>query len=225
MFLLTLNFKKFQLIKFIIQVLFFSTITSSLAQQSSLSKAVNYISKYIASEEFVLAKKKFGDVAAVDTLFNKAIITTNGNISECLLALMFSTVPYREIPINIPILNSTVYYPLISAEEELFFITSVRGANGIGKTTSEGFVVFKNSQVADPVTNSYPKSMQKLRDILINDGVIVNEHGKFVLSRDYLFSSSSSAAMIIMGRSANGLIEWKLKSGKTLQDFETGDEL
>jgi hypothetical protein len=110
-------------------------------------------------------------------------------------------------------------------EEELFFITSVRGANGIGKTTSEGFVVFKNSQVADPVTNSYPKSMQKLRDILINDGVIVNEHGKLVLSRDYLFSSSSSAAMIIMGRSANGLIEWKLKSGKTLQDFETGDEL
>jgi predicted GIY-YIG superfamily endonuclease len=110
-------------------------------------------------------------------------------------------------------------------EEELFFISSVRGANGVGKTTSEGFVVYKNSQVADPVTNSYPKSMQKLRDVLISDGVIVNEQGKLVLSRDYLFSSSSSAAMIIMGRSANGLIEWKLKSGKTLQDFETGDEL
>ena len=44
-----------------------------------------------------------------------------------------------------------------------------------------------------------------------------------ILKQDYLFSSSSSAAMIIMGRSANGLTEWKMKLGKTLQDFETGE--
>lgn len=109
-------------------------------------------------------------------------------------------------------------------EEDLFFITATRGANGIGKTTSEGFVVFENSQVADPVTNSYPKTMQKLRDTLIAEGVIVKEKEKLILKRDYLFSSSSTAAMIIMGRSANGLTEWKMKSGKTLQDFETGEK-
>ena len=108
-------------------------------------------------------------------------------------------------------------------EEDLFYITATRGANGIGKTTSEGFVVFENSQVADPITNSYPKTMQKLRDTLISEGVIVKESDKLIMKRDYLFSSSSSAAMIIMGRSANGLTEWKMKSGKTLQDFETGD--
>ena len=108
-------------------------------------------------------------------------------------------------------------------EKDLFFITATRGANGIGKTTSEGFVVFENSKVADPVTNSYPKIMQKLRDTLISEGVIVKDKDKMILKRDYLFSSSSSAAMIIMGRSANGLTEWKMKSGKTLQDFETGE--
>lgn len=108
-------------------------------------------------------------------------------------------------------------------EEDLFYITATRGANGIGKTTSEGFVVFENSQVADPITNSYPKTMQKLRDTLISEGVIVKENDKLIMKRDYLFSSSSSAAMIIMGRSANGLTEWKMKSGKTLQDFETGE--
>ncbi len=107
-------------------------------------------------------------------------------------------------------------------EEDLFYISSARGAKGSGKTTSEGFVVIKNSQVADPVTNSYPKSMQKFRDTLISEGVIVKQQDKMILKRDYLFSSSSSAAMIIMGRSANGLTEWKMKSGKTLQDFETG---
>ncbi|MDD4111200.1 MAG: GIY-YIG nuclease family protein [Clostridia bacterium] len=108
-------------------------------------------------------------------------------------------------------------------EEDLFYISATRGANGIGKTTSEGFVVFENSQVADPITNSYPKTMQKLRDTLISEGVIVKENDKLIMKRDYLFSSSSSAAMIIMGRSANGLTEWKMKSGKTLQDYESGE--
>ncbi len=110
-------------------------------------------------------------------------------------------------------------------EEDLFYISAVRGASGIGKTTSEGFVVFENSQVADPVTNSYPKTMQKLRDILISEGVIVKEQDKMIIKKDYLFTSSSTAAMIIMGRSANGLTEWKLKSGKTLQDYETGKNI
>lgn len=110
-------------------------------------------------------------------------------------------------------------------EEDLFYISAIRGAYGIGKTTNEGFVVFENSQVADPVTNSYPKTMQKLRDTLISEGTIVKDGNKMILIRDYLFSSSSSAAMIIMGRSANGLTEWKMKSGKTLQDFESGESI
>lgn len=111
----------------------------------------------------------------------------------------------------------------IDKEEDLFYISAVRGAIGIGKTTSEGFVVFENSQVADPVTNSYPRTMQKLRNTLISEGVIVKDKNRMMLKRDYLFSSSSSAAMIIMGRSANGLTEWKMKSGKTLQEYESGE--
>jgi predicted GIY-YIG superfamily endonuclease len=111
----------------------------------------------------------------------------------------------------------------IDKDEDLFYISAARGANGIGKATSEGFVVFENSQVANPVTNSYPKTMEKLRDALISEGAIVKEQDKMIIKRDYLFSSSSSAAMIIMGRSANGLTEWKMKTGKTLQDFESGE--
>lgn len=112
----------------------------------------------------------------------------------------------------------------LEISEDLFYISAVRGANGIGKATSEGFVVFENSQLADPVTNSYPETMQKLRDTLLSEGMIIKKDNKLILNSDYLFSSSSSAAMIIMGRSANGLTEWKLKSGKTLQDYETGEK-
>ena len=62
-----------------------------------------------------------------------------------------------------------------------------------------------------------------IKDITVKAGSKVKENDKLIMKRDYLFSSSSSAAMIIMGRSANGLTEWKMKSGKTLQEFETGE--
>ena len=49
---------------------------------------------------------------------------------------------------------------------------------------------------------------------LIESGVI--DSWKFV--KDYLFSSPSTAAAVVMGRGANGLIEWKSKDGSTLRD-------
>jgi len=33
---------------------------------------------------------------------------------------MLATVPYNEVPIQIPLFNSTIYYPLTSAEEKIF---------------------------------------------------------------------------------------------------------
>ena len=89
-------------------------------QQSDLSKSVNYISDYIASEKFVQLKNQIGDVAAADSIFKVAVKSTDGDISDALLALMLATVPYREVPIQIPLINSIVLYPLTSADEETF---------------------------------------------------------------------------------------------------------
>ena len=65
--------------------------------------------------------------------------------------------------------------------------------------------MFENSQIADPVTESYPKSMKVLREKLLDEKIIVTKGNKLILKHDYIFSSSSTAAMIVMGRSANGL--------------------
>ena len=91
-----------------------------IPQQSYLSKTVNHISSYIASEEFLQLKNKIGDASAVDSIFIDATKYTEGNISDALLALMLATVPYIEVPIQIPLFNSTLYYPLTSAEEKIF---------------------------------------------------------------------------------------------------------
>lgn len=90
------------------------------AQQSKLSKAVNKISEYIASEKFIEIRKSSGDLISVDSLYHKALEINDYNYSETLLSLMFATVPYREVPIKLPVFNIIIYYPLISADEETF---------------------------------------------------------------------------------------------------------
>jgi len=92
----------------------------SFSQQSNLSKTVNFISSYIASDHFINLKNKIGDVAASDSIFIKALTFTEYNYGDALIALMLATVPYNEVPIQVPIINSTVYYPLTSADEETF---------------------------------------------------------------------------------------------------------
>jgi hypothetical protein len=93
---------------------------SSFPQQSDLSKVVNHISVYIASEKFGEIRMNVGDLAATDSIFIEAIKFTEYDYGDALLALMLATVPYNEVPIQVPILNSIVYYPLISADQETF---------------------------------------------------------------------------------------------------------
>ncbi|HEX9253571.1 MAG TPA: hypothetical protein VF870_15100 [Ignavibacteriaceae bacterium] len=106
--------------KFLIIITLLITFQTIQAQQSKLSKEVNYISSYIATDHFSKLKNDIGDVSAADSIFVEAINFTHGNVSEALLALMLATVPYREVPVQIPLINSILNYPLTSADEETF---------------------------------------------------------------------------------------------------------
>lgn len=89
-------------------------------QQSELSKRVNYLSSFIASNYFNELKKSNSDIALVDSIYFRALDISNYNYSEACLALTFATVPYKKVPIVLPLLNVTVYYPLISASDSIF---------------------------------------------------------------------------------------------------------
>lgn len=60
-----------------------------------------------------------------------------------------------------------------------------------------------------------------MRKELLENELIKEDNGKLIFVSDYLFSSPSAAAAVVMGRSANGLIEWKDKFGKDLKSIET----
>lgn len=99
-----------------------------------------------------------------------------------------------------------------NSKEFEFYIKAARGCDAKGSLLADGFVVYKCSKAADNVTNSFQN--KKLRNKLIENGIIDDQ---FCFTKDYIFSSPSSAASIVMGRSANGLTEWQTETGDTLK--------
>ena len=109
-------------------------------------------------------------------------------------------------------------------KQEIFIIKAARGADAQGEPTSDGFVVFKGSNAASTTVNSISQSFLNLRKSLIEKGVLKLNGDVYEFTEDYIFSSPSTAAVIVMGRNANGLMEWKLINGNTLKDYETNNK-
>jgi hypothetical protein len=58
----------------------------------------------------------------VDTLFKRAVNYRDSDYSEALLSLMFATVPYKKVPIQIPLIKTIVQFPLTSAGDSVFLL-------------------------------------------------------------------------------------------------------
>ena len=99
--------------------LFLLTNLYIFAQQSTLSKGVNYLSEFAASDYFVELKKTNTDLSIVDSMYLRAVEFYNYDYQEALLALTFATIPFRRVPLVIPIIKSRIYYPLISANDSI----------------------------------------------------------------------------------------------------------
>lgn len=207
----------------------YSRLVSHVTEKEFWNEAVVFISKdenlnkahikYLESRLFEIA----------NTTSRYAVENTNtptkSSISESDQAEMEEFIEYIKILINT--LGFKVFEPLVRQEitndsiDEKLYIKAARGADAKGKRTPDGFVVFSNSEIATDTVKSYrDKGLNKLRDELIYNEKIIKSGDKLVFKSDYLFSSPSAAAMVIMGRSANGLLEWKDSSGKVLREIE-----
>jgi len=102
--------------------LFISTLilpSFLFSQQSSLSKGVNYLSDFIASDYFLELKEANTDLALVDSIYSRAIQFYEYDYQEALLALTFTAIPYRRVPLVVPIIKSRIYYPLVSSNDSI----------------------------------------------------------------------------------------------------------
>jgi hypothetical protein len=91
-----------------------------------------------------------------------------------------------------------------------------------GRETPEGFVVYEGSvgRVESVPSIKYYKKVIELRESFVEKGLFVVEGKSMCLAQDYLFASPSSAAAVFLGRSANGRVEWKDKTGRTLKEIQ-----
>jgi uncharacterized protein DUF4357 len=175
--------------------------------------------KYLENKLYGLAKK------VNRYKIENTITPTQSSISEPDRAEM------KEFIENIKLLVNTLGHKVFEEKREYktkskqtnFSIKAARGANAKGEPTSDGFVVFKGSKFAPSIVKSFPPTMIKLRKQLIDQDLLIIKNNELILTDDYIFGSPSTAAAIVMGRNANGLIEWKLSNGKTLKEFESTD--
>lgn len=197
---------------------FWNEVIIFISKDENLNKAhVKYLENRL--HEIALSSKRY--------IVENSITPTQSSVSESDRAEM------EEFIENIKMLVNTLGHKVFDEKRdfklkqkvETFIIKAARGADGQGQPTSDGFVVFKGSKAASNIVNSMAPSFIKFRQKLIDEGVLTDKIEYFEFSDDYIFSSPSTAAIIVMGRSANGLSEWKLKDGKTLKEFESNEKI
>ncbi len=127
---------------------------------------------------------------------------------------------------NLKILAGTLGYkvfePVVKEHREVsdrYFLGGPRGADAEAEVAEDDtIVVKKGSKAAGSGVPSTPDSVLKLRDDLEHEGVLRSDGESLVFLKDHRFKSASSAASVVLGRSANGLTEWRDSEGRILRE-------
>lgn len=100
---------------------------------------------------------------------------------------------------------------------EQIFLCEGEGANACGMYRDDGFLVLKGSIARrEDVPIAEANSPDRYQVRLIASGVVREEGEALVFEEDHLFRSPSMAATVLIGRTANGWVEWKNEQGVTL---------
>ena len=122
------------------------------------------------------------------------------------------------------VLLSTLGYPIfeeikIEDKRKLIYCEG-KGAKATGFYSDDGLMVMKNSTASIEETKTVSNWIKNLRKDLIGSNVLIKENDFYRFEKDYLFKSPSSAAASVLGREANGWIEWKDEKGNNLNQIK-----
>jgi len=102
----------------------------------------------------------------------------------------------------------------------LELLLKIKGINAKSFLTNEGIVVLTSSQASKTVKDSLSGGYKKLREQLIDNGVLTETDSCYVFTKNQLFKSPSQAAAIIVGYSINGRHHWQTEEGLSLKNIE-----
>ena len=125
---------------------------------------------------------------------------------------------------TIKILVSTLGYPIFDQikkpKTKNILICKGKDAYAEGEYSEDGLIVFAGSTCNLKETRTAGTWIKGMRQKLLNNKILVQEDNVFKFITNHIFSSPSAAAGAILGRQANGWIEWKFKDGKTLDEVK-----
>ncbi|WP_255067305.1 GIY-YIG nuclease family protein [Lacihabitans sp. LS3-19] len=208
----------------------YSRINQHLSQKDFWNETIVFVSKddNLNKAHIKYLENRLFEIATTVDRYKLANnnIPTQSAISESDKAEM------EEFIDNLKILVNTLGHKIFEGKREIksenskeiqeFTLSNPReNSNATGIPTSEGFVVFKGSKISESMTPKIPEGLKKLREKLISLDTLKLIDSNYVFQKDYIFNSPSAAAGVVLGRSANGLTEWRANSGLNLKDFET----
>lgn len=81
--------------------------------------------------------------------------------------------------------------------------------------TEQGFIVTKGSQANKTLSLSISETYKKLKEKLVASGILVDKGEYYEFTEDTVFSSTSAASNIVLGRQSQGPVEWLDNTNKT----------
>ena len=109
------------------------------------------------------------------------------------------------------------------ARRQIFRCTGPH-ADGRGSLVDDGFVVYAGSLCRRQAVPSATKLLPWFSELQESDVLIPENADQLRVSQDYLANSPSYAAAMVLGRHANGWVEWKRDDGATLHDVYRVDD-
>ena len=125
------------------------------------------------------------------------------------------------------ILLSTLGHPLfeslVKTESREQFYLKGKDAEATGELVEDGFVVRSGALIRSEIVPSALDTVSSMRSKLFESGVLKEDDGQLRITQDYLFSTPSGAAAVVLGRTSNGWVDWKDNNGKTLHEVKRAE--
>ena len=107
--------------------------------------------------------------------------------------------------------------------EKITFVLKGKITSGKGRLLSnEKFEILKGTSIVLEVKSDNPSTFRRNKNLiedLIRKNLIEKLEDRYIFKENYIATSPSAAAILVLGRSANGWTEWKTYEGKLLSDY------
>ena len=151
-----------------------------------------------------------GNVPQLPSLSEADAADAEGYLADLLLCLPIVGVSFFE-------------KPRASAPKSRDLFLRAKGIEARGYDGAEGFVVRVGSAAVKKEVPSIHAYLSDLRQVLLAKEVLEDAGAAYRLSQDYTFNSPSTAAGVLLGRSANGRVEWKDAEGQSLKEIQEAE--